>query len=712
MDNYETIVPMIAIYGSCLIGISIALTSLNFVDTEEDPASIILDEPIIIKKHKEVNPSDSDSESESENIKHKPRKTLMVKQKNEIEFFRELGKFFQKDFSHMFPLVLTVLSIFSIISYFYINIIFSIALFIGALDFMFIFWYIRKIFIKSILALNFDSNATRICHKNWHIFINFIFSSFIATISSSVIAIFTLTVIYQHGIIPYLDKVQPENEYSFGIAILHNKKNGFVILMSFYYIGKNLFHIFNNIWESYHMNNKILEFLIFDMLRKKSLEFYSQGFYYNVMIRIHRQSIIVSEVLVILTIAVFQFAPKISIFFIYFYTVMLWFLMVFSIGSKLMFNFKNSIESVKMITVLKITFLYYFIIQFMIVYYRYFMLNNISVIEENHRRTDATIYYAYTVMVVIFLVQKLVDYIFDPKEIPRMKALMTDSHRFEFFLNDHILARLTASLLVVYFVYLILGFLGIFFIFFYFSVQRLVYRFKKYILLFDLYIRIILWASQVAPIHSLTFNKLLELVDKTYFQNYFMLLFIIPLFAEYKNFMDSHGPSSESYMNYLYVSLLSFIVSILMLVAYTKLIMQKYKETVISKQNQTEGTHSAKVSKLIRHKMHLIVSATLLTVLFIVVISSYSSFYLMLSIIIGLSIHLIQLVYTNKIRVKKFINMKVKRMQDDSFILQINSELADSASYLKSVCELSFSTILVEINKILLITYFFIHNLR
>jgi hypothetical protein len=317
--------------------------------------------------------------------------------------------------------------------------------------------------------------------------------------------------------------------------------------------------------------------------------------------------------------------------------------------------------------------------------------------------------------------QKVLAYLFDPKEIKTLKALSQESSNFEFFLNDKVVFKLTVALLTVYLAYLTVGFLGIFFLFFYFSIQRLFYRIKKYILVFDLYIRIMLWASRSASIHSFTFNKLLELVDKTYLQNYFLLLFMVPLFCATSNrnssthsVPDGHA---KSYVAYLYASLLSFIISILVLSLYTKLILQKYEQGKAARataaalgENRTQ-LRARRAMVLTREKLFVLFSGTFLTIVYLVVSYNFSSFNMMLAILVGLSIHLIQLIYTNKIRVKKFLNVRTRRLADDAFIVQINSELAESTSYSKSVCELSYASILLEITKVMLISYFFLYNL-
>lgn len=79
-------------------------------------------------------------------------------------------------------------------------------------------------------------------------------------------------------------------------------------MLIFYYIGRNIFHIFNNIWESFFMNKLLLKLLSLERVSTKCLEFYTQGFYFNLMSRSNKQSILISEVLVILTIGVFFFS--------------------------------------------------------------------------------------------------------------------------------------------------------------------------------------------------------------------------------------------------------------------------------------------------------------------------------------------------------------------------------------------------------------------
>lgn len=720
MDYYDFIVPVLVIYGSCVIGIFVALSTLHAVEQTDPPKEEGAPAPpdARLRASEIASPSESGSESSEERSKRTINRPTVVNIKNEMEFFRELGKFFKQDNHLVFLLVTILIVVFTVFCHLYLHIVFSLAFCIGMADFFFSLWFSRKVFIKSVLKLDLSSNATRVCHKNWRTFIRFIFSCFVSTISSTIMSIYTLLILYSYRLGPFLQELETAGTLH-QLSVLRTPNDSFLLLMAFYYVGKNLFHVLNNLWESFHMNNKVFELLTFDHLRRKSLEFYSQGFYYNVIIRIHRQAIIFSEVLVVLTVGIFQISEKISVFFVYFYALLLWYIMVFYLTTVWMFNFKTSIEATRMTIILKIGFLYYFITQFMFVYYRYFIANDLVVVEAHGMETRSTLGYAYSLMVIIFLMQKGLAYLFDPREIKTLKALNQESSNFEFFLNDKVVFKLTVALIAVYLAYLTLGFLGIFFLFFYFSIQRLFYRVKKYILVFDLYIRIMLWASRSASIHSFTFNKLLELVDKTYLQNYFLLLFMVPLFCATSNRNRHRLPDGEakSYVVYLYASLVSFVVSILCLSLYTKLILQKYEQGKAARATAaTLGENRAQLRArramvLTKEKLFVLFSGTALTVVFLAVSYNFPSFNLMLAVLVGLSIHLIQLIYTNKIRVKKFLNVRTRRLADDAFIVQINSELAESTSYSKSVCELSYASILLEISKVMLISYFFLSNL-
>lgn len=722
MDYYDFIVPLLTIYGSCIIGIFVAISALNAVDkpkhkqqsTEGGKQEVIPATDRRESQHQGY-PSESGSESSEEKIS-RTRQPTTVKLENEMEFFKELGRFFKRDNRMLFTLAVVVLLIAAVITYFVLDIIFALGLAIGVLDFCFSFWFSRKIFIKATLKLDFGSNATKVCYRDWTVILRFIFSTFIATISSTVASVYTLLVLWHYRLGPYMTEMEQTGDLQ-GLTFLRTRSDAFIIIMAFYFTGKNIFHVYNNLWESFHMNTKVFELLSIDILRRKSLEFYSQGYFYNIMVRVHRQTIIFSEVLVVLTIGMFQIKESLSPFFVYFYTILLWFIIGFYLTTIWMFNFKNSIEATKMTVILKLGFLYYFIMQFMFIYYRYFIAGNIVIHEPMGYTTNSTLWYAYSLMLVLFLVQKLMSSLFDPKEIKKLKALNQDAGQFEFFLNDKVMTKLTVALLATYAVYLVLGLLGIFFLFFYFSIQRLFYRIKKYILVFDLYLRIVLWATRVASIHSFTFNKLLELVDKTYVQNFFLLLFIVPLICVTKRSSPIPNSAHQSYVAYLFVSLLSFMVSTVLLILYTKLIVQHYSDGLESRAKQAaSGDTRAQIRaerghKLTRDKLFLIISALLLTIVFVYLFIRFGSFYFMLAIIIGQSIHLVQLIYTNKIRVKKFLNVRTNRLGDDAFIHKINSELAESTSYSKSVCELSFASIMIEFNKIMLITFFFLNNL-
>ena len=194
-----------------------------------------------------------------------------------------------------------------------------------------------------------------------------------------------------------------------------------------------------------------------------------------------------------------------------------------------------------------------------------------------------------------------------------------------------------------------------------------------------------------------------------------MLLFTIPLFTNISHFKKSKNlmnePTIYSFETYMFVAFISVLCSIICLAIYTRLIYQKYMDT-IERRSLKNLFQKNYLMLIIMHKQYFLLAISAATLLFLYLFWMYFSFYMILSIMVGLAIHSIQLIYTNKIRVKKFFNVKLTKMQDESFIMKINHELAVSPTYLKSICELSFASILVEVNKIILLSYFFFHNVE
>lgn len=691
--DWEEIAPSLMVYAVGITGLLLSLLNIKALDTVNDNQSLASFDSQPSPSYSSE--SESDTESSMERLELIRRRNSQVNAKNEFRFFKDLNVFFRLDNRYICYLVGLVTMVLTLVCYLYARVIFALAFIVGFAEFFAGFWFVRVMFIKTTLSLDLSSDDRPVRWKNWNTFIKFVFSCLMFEFSGSIIAVYSIVLF--HGWIEGKENTPHEN------------RNLLLFLLAFYYCGKNLLHVFNNMWEGFNMNKQILKLLSKQYNRTKVLAFYSQGYYFNVMSRIYKQGILVSELLVVLTVCGFQMASGLQFFFSYFYAVLLSFVIVFYLVVNGGFNFRDSKESIAMITVLKLGFTYFFVIAFLFLFYRHFIARGVRVQEGGSREFSATFSYAYLLMTVMFLLQKISQYVFESNEFGKMKRLSTP--RLEYFLNFQMILKLSTILIIAYATYLLLGFIGILFMILYLTIQKVFYRLKKFMIVFDIYIRIVLWVCQVVPIHHFTFNKLLELIDKGYIQNFYMLLFTIPLFAGINDARSSIKQTGNySFETHLFTAFLAVLGSICALAVYTRLIHQKYMDT-IERRSLKSLFQKNYLMLIIAHKQYFLLAIIAATLLFIYFSWIYFSFSMVLSLMIGLALHAVQLIYTNKIRVKKFFNVRLASLQDESFIMKINHELAQSPTYLKSVCELSFASIIVEVNKIILLTYFFLHNI-
>jgi hypothetical protein len=678
--DWEKMAPPLMVYSVGLTGLLLSLRNIKTLDSVNDNQSIAS-----FDSHQSPSyssDSESDPESSMERLEFIRRRTSQVNAKNEFRFFKDLNVFFRLDNRYICYLVGLITVLVVVLCYFYAQISFALAFIVGFVEFFSGFWFVRVMFIKTTLSLDLSSDDRAVRWKNWNAFIKFVFSCLMFEFSGSIISVYSIVLF---------------NEWYHGdAASSHENRNFLLFLLAFYYCGKNLLHVFNNMWEGFNMNKQILKLLSKQYNRTKMLAFYSQGYYFNVMSRIYKQGILVSELLVVLTVCGFKMAPGLQFFFSYFYAVLLAFVIVFYLVVNNGFNFRDSKESIAMITVLKLGFTYFFVITFLFLFYRHFISKGVRVKEGGTREFSATFSYAYLLMAVMFLLQKISQYVFERNEFVKLKRL--DALRLEYFLNFQMILKLSTILIIAYATYLLLGFIGILFMILYLTIQKVLYRLKKFMIVFDIYIRIVLWVCQVVPIHHFTFNKLLELIDKGYIQNFYMLLFTIPLFAGINDARNLSKPSdSYSFEAHLFIAFLTVIGSMCALAVYTRLIHQKYMDT-IERRSLKSLFQKNYLMLIIAHKLYFLLAISAATLLFIYFSLIYFSFSLVLSLMIGLALHAVQLIYTNKIRVKKYFNVRLAHLQDESFIMKINHELDQSPTYIKSVCELSFASIIVEAN--------------
>lgn len=153
-----------------------------------------------------------------------------------------------------------------------------------------------------------------------------------------------------------------------------------MLCFAFYLIGKNFLSILNNIWYSFHVNRNTLRYLKIFKQHQNKLVNQSYGFYYNTMSQIHKNNIVVSEVIVLGTICLAEYKTSISIFFIWLSTAILFYFLLLSLVTILSYNFKHIKEVIKMADVFDTGFCYYFVIVFLFLFYQYFIKSQVMIL--------------------------------------------------------------------------------------------------------------------------------------------------------------------------------------------------------------------------------------------------------------------------------------------------------------------------------------------
>ncbi len=150
-----------------------------------------------------------------------------------------------------------------------------------------------------------------------------------------------------------------------------------------YLLGKNLLAILNNIWHSFHVNRNTLRFLKVYEKHESKLVNQSYGFYYNIMSCIHKHNIVVTEILVICTVCLAEYGPKLTQFFIFLQANILFYFFIVSTVTLIFYRFRHLRESYKLSVVYDEGFAFFFITVFFFVFYRVFVKSDVTVVVHN-----------------------------------------------------------------------------------------------------------------------------------------------------------------------------------------------------------------------------------------------------------------------------------------------------------------------------------------
>jgi len=469
--------------------------------------------------------------------------------------------------------------------------------------------------------------------------------------------------------------------------------------------------ILNNIWYSYHLNRKILRYLRVDSHYLNKLAAQSYGFYYNTLSKIHKHNVVTTEVIVLSTICLAEYKTNIVEFFLFFAAILLLYLLFTNSVSIYLYNFKNIKEFLNGNDVSRIAFSYFFFMSLMFIFYHYFIKPHIIVLKRKNLTVTASFNYLYILCFALFLLQKFFEFYFETTYKKKKEKQYMQDEMYTFSMNNKLFLKIFVSLILLIVVFLLFGFLGVAFTFFYLSMMQIFYKIKKLSLVFNSYIKTLLHFCQVCEIYHINFNKLLNVIDKTYIYTFFLMLFCLPLYrlANIHYFVLStvkpkSGDDFDIFLGKLLIVLLTYTFSTFILLIYTRIVYRSFKKSI--EREKFVISKTKKIMDLIKQRHIFFVVSGFIFISFIYMFYFYLMHSYVLSLIIGIGIHIFQLVYTNKVRIRKYTQTPYMPKFTWEYYQAIDRELSRSPQFLKSLCELSYANVLLEIGKLLLLTYF------
>jgi hypothetical protein len=696
---------LISIYSSSIIGICLSLYNLKKIQ--------------VTSKHIEENistPSVSKEEEEHEQLFPTDNKFLS---KNELKFFRDMGYYFIKENLYFFFIFLIFAPIILGISYFWLHWSFGLCFILGYLEFLFTFWITRKMFIKMMLRMNLKNDAVELKYHNWDIFTRFIMSALLVlNLSTVIFSVSTILVGFSY-FFDYINKDLVQKHIEFQMTDQTPTQNSetskytqfqiFFICYAFYLVGKNLLAIFNNMWYSYHINRNTLRYLKIFKTHENKLINQSYGFYYNMMSQITKHNIMQTEVIVIVTLGLFEYDPKLTIFFIMLSSIILIYFICISLILGFGYNFKHLREFMKMVTIIDTGFIYYFILFFIFLFYTHFINGSVLLLQRTQYSITSDFNFCYLMSFFLLIIDKSYQLYFVSTSSKKKNKKFDRAEMYNYNLNLKLFLKMFFHCFFLYVIFLFFGFIAMLFFLFFLTFESIFYKMRKLVLTFNMYIKTILLFCDVCRVHHINFNKLLNVADKSYFYNYFLLLFCIPLYHHH-NSLSITDQSPFSIMKKLFIIVISHIISEICLVIYSRLLVISYKEYMKFRREDT--TQQQRIMKLIRERHFFFIICGLLYLSYIYLFYFYLSYSDLLCVVLGISIHFFQLIFKNKIRIKKYWESPYKKNYNVDNFMMINEELGKSSAYLQSVCELSFVNIILDIAKILLITQFVLNFIK
>lgn len=634
--------------------------------------------------------------------------------KIELRIFKEMAAIFRNENIYLIFAFIFTTSILLVITGYYLSIRYAVCFVIGYLDFFVALTLNRKLFTRFTWHIDLSSDLLTSKRANWNMFNYYISAIFFGlNFSLSLFCIFLVSLFHHFfmdvkiGTNVALEENVHE-ELKFTIDFI-----SFATGFFFYLFGKSLILVFSSIWENYRFVITNLTLSTGLTIPKTKTAFYSISFTYNMIMRTLKHNLIVTEVVIFSTLFLAKYQGTDKNFFIIFSAVLLWYLLVFGIVVTTCYNFSKLGTYLKMIAVMKIGFIYYFLTAFTFLFYRFFIKPNILIVDEPNNQSVASFSYLYLFisifMIMIFAFHRSYSNKFPFKKIKKFKGESTKVFPY----NLVVFTKISLTIIGLYFFYLFFGFLGIGIIVFILTLEDSFYKMDKLGFIFDTYVNIILEYCHTCHVSFLDLNNLYNIMDKNYFYHYVVVLFCVPLFRmDHMRYISSTPIiSAESRIiaafKILGAVLVSFLLCRLLLMLYSRMVLEDYRQ--IQAKGVTEyGDESDRMKYAKKYRFVLCMTIVYFVLLGILIL--FISHHLLLCIILGSTLQSYLLVFMNKFRIKK-LSGSTKQISPEK-LNQIYKEIGNSYVYLKCLCETSFGETLIEVNKLLLIIYFFLNFVK
>lgn len=233
--------------------------------------------------------------------------------------------------------------------------------------------------------------------------------------------------------------------------------------------------------------------------------------------------------------------------------------------------------------------------------------------------------------------------------------------------------------------YLAFGFLGSLFLFYFWTQINIFHKYKTVSVIYNNYIKTMVHFCGVSSIHDINFTKLQVMHDRNYTFNYFIILFIFPIYQMGK-ILINYGEGYYRQYNPIHIYqqlgrvVAFYLLSNFSLYLYTILLYKSFKRLMDN--NKLTLSNKEKIMNLIKERHYFFIIGIMAYALYVYVIYYFFEGFDILSIEIGLSIHAFQLIYTNKIIIKKYWSSPYTPKLSYETIEKMNAELLHSEYFL------------------------------